>query len=352
MGETAIRVNLQATVELISPLHVGSGAGPLLSDYDFAAQRGVVWVMDQARLLERYTDEELRHGTPEIRLSMRLRPEEYAGCAAYSLPSQGDPGGQILPCIKTVEGRPYLPGSSLKGALRTVIAWEAARTGEGPKPEQMGRSAKYAASTWERSVFGRSPNLDLMRALLVDDTGPAPLESLELATVSVYSLRGEALESKGPGYRFSVEALKPGTRLNCRVGIGRGLFSEPSLGMAERRGWIEQICALGRARAAELIEAEVEFYSGCRLQPLTRFYRQLSDRLATLGENQTVLQLSWGAGWRAKTLGRALSDGEGFAGVRGSYGLGRPGAPFPKSRRLVERGGVPSEPMGWAEVTL
>lgn len=352
MVESPLRTNRRASLELLSPLHVGSGAAPLLSDYDFTAHRGEVWVMDQTRLQDRYSDEELRHGIPEIRLSMRLKPEEYPEYAAYSLPAMGAPGNEILPCIKQVDGRPYLPGSSLKGALRTVIGWAAARDGRAPAVDRMDRSAKYAAGPWERGVFGPSPNLDIMRALLVDDTGAMPLDTLELATVSVYSLRGPELQSKGPGYRFSIEALKPGSILSCRIGVAEGTLSHPALRMAEKRHWIDGICGLGRERAAELIGAEIKFYADCRMQQLSQFYQRLLQVLEGLEENQLLVQMSWGTGWNAKTLGSALSGDQGFPDVRDRYRLGRPGAPFPKSRRLVERGGIPTEPMGWVKVTL
>lgn len=353
MAEITLRTNRQATLEMISPLHVGSGAGPLLADYDFALERGTAWVMDPGKLLDRYDDEELRHGVPEVRLSKRLRPEEYPSCAAYSLSAPGTVGNEILPCIKDAQMHPYVPGSSLKGALRTVVAW-AASSGGGrvPGPPDLGDNPKYAAGRWERRVFGQSPNYDLMRTLLVDDTAPVPAENMELALVSVYSLRGEELAPKGPGYRFSAEVLRPGTRLTCRIGVAEELFSRPSLRMEEGRRWIDGLSRFARERASELIADEKAFFARCRMRPLQQFYERLEQRLAGLGDNQFLLQMSWGSGWTAKTLGRSLSEADSFGDVRARYHLGWPGAPFPKSRRLVERGGVACEPLGWVEVTL
>lgn len=353
MAERRLRRNIQATVQVISPLHIGAGTGPLRADLDFVAERGTVWVMDPARLLERFTDEELRHGIPEIRLSRRLKPGEYQECAAYSLSAPGNVGGEILPCIKDVEGRPYLPGSSLKGAFRTVIAWAAARENRyEPKGPELERSAKYAASRWERRVFGRSPNYDLMRSLLVDDSAPLPPERLELDQVSVYTLRGSEMARKGAGFVFSVEALRPGTRLSCRVGISEAVLSQQALGLSEKRGWIESLCDLGRNRAAELIGAEQAFYRQHRVIPMIQFYDRLERMASDLAENQFLLQVAWGSGWSAKTLGSALTRSGLLDEASGNYRLGRPGAAFPKSRRLVERGGAPAEPLGWVRVTL
>lgn len=353
MSERPLRSNRIATLEVLSPLHVGAGSEPLVADYDFAVERGVVWVMDPRKLLEGYDEEELRHGIPEVRLSKRLGPEGYRACAAYSLPVSGEVGNEIVPCIKDVEGRAYLPGSSIKGALRSAVAWAAAREGgRAPTAGELDRRAEDAGSRWERRVFGRDPNHDLMRALLVGDSGPVGVDRLGLSTVSIYSLRGGQLQPKGSGLRLSVETLAPGTQLTFEVGLDRYTLAHPELGLAEKRGWLERLASICRKRAMELIAAEKAFYASHGPRPLLQFYQRLEDRAAGLGENRFLLQMAWGTGWGAKTLGAALTEGELFGELRYRYRLGQPGAPFPKSRRLVERGGAAVEPLGWVEVTL
>lgn len=353
MADEQLRANRQATIEVLSPLHVGGGEGNLRLDFDFAFERGVVWVMDQEKVAERLTDEQLRHGVPDVRLSRILRPKDYPSCTAYSLGVAGTVASEIVPFIKDVWGHPYLPGSSVKGALRTCVAWAAAREGGGGVvPGQLGPNPKYAGSGWERGVFGASPNYDLMRSLLVDDAGSVPLEQMELASVSIYSLRGADLQPKGQGFRFSVEVLRSGTQLECRIGIDRYALSHPALRFSERGAWIDGLQQLCRVRASQLIAEEKAFYSRCRVRPLQQFYERLERVASDLGPGQFLLQMAWGTGWKAKTLGPALSEAPFFDEIRDRYRLGRPRAPFPKSRRVVERGGTPSEPLGWVKVTL
>jgi len=343
----------EATLELISPLHVGSGSSPLVENYDFAVENGLVWVMDHRKLLDLYDEEELRHGIPDVRLSARLGPGRYRDFAAYSLQARGAVGGQILPVIKNAAGLPYLPGSTLKGALRTVVAWGVADSEQQlPRLDDLESNPKYAARRWERGVFGSSPNFDLMRALVVQDSAAVGAEQLELATVSIYSLQGSKLVSKGEGYRFSVEALKPGTRLACRINLDRHLLSHPRLGFSSKADLLEGLAARGRERARRLIDQERDFFKSCQIRPLQQFYDRLADRAAGLGENSFLLQVAWGTGWAAKTLGDRLAEAGYLQELRTRYGLGRAAAPFPKSRRLVERGGAAVEPMGWLEVTL
>ena len=248
---------------------------------------------------------------------------------------------------------PYLPGSSVKGALRTVVAWSASlEKGLAPTGQELGRSSKYAASQWERRVFGRDPNHDLMRALLVDDSPPVDIERLQLTQVAVYSVKGAELAKKGPGFAFSVEALKPGTAVACRLGISDELLSHPALGLGRGRGWIAGLCKLGREMAKETIAREQGFYRQYRMHALTQFYARLEGIASDLAENQMLLQMAWGSGWGAKAISKGLGEGELLPEVRQRYRLGRFGAIFPKSRRLVERGGAAAEPLGWVKVTL
>ena len=348
MVEISLRRNLKATIQVVSPLHVGAGNGHLVNDLDFISDRGTVWVIDREKLLERFTDEELRYGIPESACS-NLKPGEYEEYAAYSLSPKC--GRRDRPYIKDVEGEPTCPVAPERGSPHRDRLGSGRESSYEPKSADLERSAKRAASRWEKRVFGLSPNYDLMRSLLVDDSDPLPPGSLELDQVSIYTIRGSVLESWGANL-FSVEALRPGSVLSCRVGISDSLLSQPALGLSEKRRWIDKLCSLGRERAAELISAEKAFYQQHRLIPLSRFYDQL-ERLSTdLAENQFLLQLSWGTGWSAKTVGSALTGSGLLEKIRSVYRLGRPGSTFPRSRRLVERGGAPSEPLGWVRVTV
>ena len=58
-------------------------------------------------------------------------PEELGAdspCVLYRL--RGTPRGEeVLAQTKNAWRQPHIPGSSLKGAIRTVLLWEAVRTG-------------------------------------------------------------------------------------------------------------------------------------------------------------------------------------------------------------------------------
>src|SRR5690606_18415556 len=102
-------------------------------------------------------------------------------------PRSSAEGAQVREQVKDAYDRPYLPGSSLKGALRTVLAWSIWRERKlQPDARQLQRRRAWAASSYEKAIFGRSPNHDLLRALQVSDSQPLDAAALMIANVRVH----------------------------------------------------------------------------------------------------------------------------------------------------------------------
>ena len=118
------------TVSVLTPLHIGTGR-ELLHQYDYAIHGGRTWRLNESALLDAQDVEdpalvEKLARTPPAQL---LRSQDYrpdSGLFRYVLrgtPRSEAEGAQLREQIKDVFDRPYLPGSSLKGALRTALAW-------------------------------------------------------------------------------------------------------------------------------------------------------------------------------------------------------------------------------------
>src|SRR5581483_1965507 len=146
-------------LEVLSPLHVGAGGPPLLDGYDYVASREKVWVLDLDRVLDHVPDERLlgQIDAPPVRL---VPATVLPDCARYTMPLRGGVGPtEIIPCTRDAADRPYLPGSSLKGALRTALAWSLAGQESGAAlAQEAAPNPKYAAAPIERRLFGPNPN--------------------------------------------------------------------------------------------------------------------------------------------------------------------------------------------------
>lgn len=350
---TELAYQARVTIWTLSPVHVGDGRGVLTEDVDFVRHRGRLYLIDLAKLWERLGDQELAHWNQlSFRLSALLQPAEYPACAAatYSVPEHLESGTGLIHPLTDAEGRPYLPGSSLKGAIRTALL----RATGGPFDlATLEPSKSWAAQPIERRHFGKNPNFDLLRTLRIADSAPVDASRLKAVVVATYSLRGSRLEPKGPGYRLNVVALPARERLETTLSLDRWTLGQTKLDFGSRARWLDELAARCQQAATALIDAERRFFDEVGPAAIARFYADLTRYGAGLDQRSFLLPIGWGTGWMGKTLAMAIRDQPGFEKVRAEFKLGRLGAPFPKSRRLVEEApNRPRVPPGWVQVTI
>ncbi len=356
---------IQVTVETLTPLHIGTGE-KLLRDFDYVARNGRTYRLDLGRLVET-----LYVRDPQIRsLLLRRPPGEFLkaddlreGSPFVRYVLAGEPqGNEFREQIKDAQDRVYLPGSSLKGALRTVLAWHGWQqlSDQDRNLEKLTageRQAKFAARKLEQHIFGGNPNRDLLRALRISDSAslPGPGEGLRLEVVKVWTPRG-------PGVPISVEAVPEGVRFSMEASLDLSLFSEWASQNSDfplkHRDWLESLGQLAAKRAVERLKEEQGWWQQ-QLQQGTNPYDWVQQRIYTkLGPQNRgfPLQLGFGTGWAGTTIGAPLKQAPGFSKVYERFQLSK--APrgakakvedFPTSRRVVVRGSQ-LLPLGWVWV--
>ena len=349
-------------IEVLSPVHVGSGE--VLTRFDYVWEDGWLYVLSLDRILAhpRVRAEELaalmERGDFDWGDYLRGRGIKLPDVARYRARCTRDPAkvlrrGDVREHIKDPRFRPYIPGSSIKGAIRTALAWAMISFGGySILMRDIGYNPRYAARALEAILFGSDPNHDLLRALRISDSEPLPsAEQIVVMPSTTYSLRDGILKPN-TRLRIFVEALPIGTSMEGRWIIDKLLISDEVakvLGLDQRRDWLKHTAEYCRHFAAKLIEGEIQFYAG---QPsIRRFYHQLTQRLDAMEDNAFLAQIAWGTGWKAKTLGIALGP-DLLQEIRRRFRLGKRGMIFPKTRRLV--GDVQNAllPFGWVSVRL
>ena len=359
--------HFELEITVLSPLHVGSGR-ELLRGYDFVAHQGRTWRIDEDALLEAalgggaFDDALMRRPAAEL-----LRSEDFEpGSGLFRYVIEGTPharseGSQVVEQVKDAFDRPYLPGSSLKGALRTVLAWGMYDAEERqPDLGRLKRRRSWAAQPLEQALFGRDPNHDWLRALRVRDSAPLPAdEHLALQGVRIYPTAGRG----GPGLDVDVEAVKRGAVFRAQLTLESYGFESGQaarLGWRGKRRWVKQLPLLGKRHAQQRLLIEANYFRDHNGPPgASRFYYEMIERLAGLPQDTFLVQVGWGAGWESKTLGSGMvrqHDAQ-FERLVSQYRMTkerdrRPGDPFPRSRHLALVGGRPALPMGWVEVRV
>jgi len=362
-------------ITLLTPLHIGSGR-ELLHRYDYAIHEGRTWRLDEGAILAMQETEDPAWTaqlarTPPADL---LRPDDFRADAPYfryvvrGVPRSAAEGIQVREQLKDPYDRPYLPGSSLKGALRTALAWYGWEVlGLRPDRNRLKPNPRFAAQNYERHIFGKSPNHDLLRALQVGDSEPVGADRLILVNARVLHRSG-AMASP-----IELEALAPETVLRLQIKLDEALFSA----WAQQRGltlrgreWLEHLPQIVQRHTAQRLADEATWFAGVPgAAKVADFYRRLGQ--ARLPAHRFLIQVGWGTGWDDKTFGSHLrADDRFMEGIlaprrRGGYGLARGrrrrGDPFPKSRRVLVRvvrgaGGrvheEPAAPLGWLVVEM
>ena len=278
-------------------------------------------------------------GTPRV-------PGADEWCAAIArLPRR--PDGAIL-----------LPGSGLKGALRSILAYALVLADE-PSAQELARlpidpRAQYAARALERRTLaprapgGVTPNYDAGRLLIVRD---APLDPAIRARITPFGLLGQRgwrpfVGEGRAGGATVVEALPPGVTIRSSIGLDTYLLERWGQTFGPLRGVLTPdlapLLAAGRAFAAQQLAEDARFFADGRGTVAARQVAAWQERLAALPANATLLRLGWGTGQLSKTPFRALLNR-----------LRPADYPLPRSRRLAADGsGNPALPFGWVVCTV
>lgn len=364
-------------VEVLSPIHIGCGR-MLKRDLDYVVQRGRTYRLNEQAVFDEYWPEDLSKqnqmlglkpadmlGNVDLAKSDRLVLYSYEGVPAM---------GEVNEHIKDVYGRAYIPGSSLKGALRTLLMrtmiegvkqQALTRADIGDPPREAGRpdrAAKAAAEKLERRYAGPDPNHSLFRGLHVSDTSAVEPAQLRLRRIQMR-----------PELDIDVEAIAIGTTLDATLRIdrytlltlGETLGFEPTLART--------VVAFGRAAnftAATRVERELQYHFARNESQAANFYGALRSMLKEpdFDKRAFLLQVGFATGWAAKTLlGGVPVENPLIAQVVNEFELNKggkrgrsrdevaemqPGDAFPKARHLAHVNGAPALPMGWLKVSF
>lgn len=392
-------------ITLLTPLHVGDGSSHFL-DQDYIVNGRNIEILDLDDLLEHLEDNPgaiNEMGRGQFSLSKFIRDYKLSVTPRYVFANVTTKPKDIRRFLKNAHGQVYIPGSSLKGALRTaLLQLTLERFHSYQDFFYLSKQVKAYKSSDPHQSSDPDPHYDFLRPLHVSDSeGLAPMEGLSLAEVKFFNLQAAdtpgwkdfASKRTGPDFRQAtglfVEALKTGTKVHVQIGLDEFLLSESGSKAANlpRDNALlnfQTMAQVMNQHAFKLATAEKAFFAkhGDATAGATDFYRKLLTLCTTPAEDGFYLRMAWGSGWRGMT-GNWLS-GQELEKVRKEANLGKNFCPecntqlranpksgfyrcrecqkkfpttqlaisdiFPKSRRLAMQDGVPALPLGWVYV--
>jgi CRISPR-associated protein Csm5 len=376
---------MEYKVTALTPLLVGDGQE--LSPIDYMVWKDQVNVLDQARIfrllargprLEGYLTQ-LRKATKldfaswggfAQNFSQRRIPFENA--AATSIWNVSPTESLFIPTFASDHRGPYLPASSIKGALRTGLVYSRFSTStidriagslDGDRvPRRVGEAAENAAGASQVKIVS------------VADSEPVPTSAFKVYLTRVASI--DTRQSSGPQLVWKVAGR--GSVPAGRVGDSTPVFAEMAVpGTAftgawdERKflenpelsralGWrsvpgLEAILKASNDYAAAQLALHARYAEVTGLQALGETVRRLERELesARAQPNTCLLSLGWGSGFLSKS-GFLDTDNEAFRKIlRAVPAIGRSireGVVFPKTRRLIFTGERPASLPGWTRL--
>ncbi len=355
---------IPCTVETLTPLHIGSGA-VLTNEFDFVKNGFSVSIVRQSDLLKYLEENEEEFEN--------FQNNNFKLSALKSLPQEKRKyyfnviGNEIREFERDGFGVPYIPGSSIKGALRSVLLNHFIDSLDREKLNELlllGRKREFAAKFLLQKIFGKNPNSDFMRTIEVFDAHFDEYD-IDLYNAYVLSLNGSNdFGWKNLRKRFNAKNIKNATPIvaeyiNPRTKTNFSLkFDKFVLSNIEYPNSISSLYELAEITnnyAKKYLEEEREFFVKINSRKkLDSVIKQIEELVSSIpsDNNSMLLKIGWGGGWKAMT-GNYIEDEALLNNVRQKFKLGKKGFDiFPKTRRIIFDEDVPKYLSGWVKITF
>jgi CRISPR-associated protein Csm5 len=276
-------------------------------------------------------------------------------------------------------GNPYIPGSSIKGAIRTAFLYNILRKDKNHVKKEMEKLISEAknASFHDRKFIEkklRNPfflsepftgkcdrandaQKDLFRFLTVQDFFPSE-DCMSLNLVDTYSMYSYK------GYKTVYETINKGTLLEGNINVNKDIFHEKFKYIIS---WdnaslmdIKKLFQMINFFTLDILDHEIWFFENLKgVYPVKvrEFYKDFIEEVGDAKNNTAYLSIGQGSGWHKMTVGLLLKeflDDEDFIELRDILNLAKHRLAFeyPKSRKLImEKPGEGVLPVGWLKIT-
>jgi len=362
-------MNLQ--IEILTPVSVGSGE--VLSPYsDYVYDKGYVYYLDHDSLLEqinkrpngqRLIDEfvnvvkgQAKSNDPDkIKLKGFLERNglDYKKYCYWKLPASEEVREQVQLHVKSA-GQPYIPGSSLKGAIRTALLTHLLFLDNEDKfikyineEKEKSRSFSYIG----QDIFGKFGD-DSLKYLQVSDSRPFNQEDMKIVKFYKFNLKNKKLDipivkevlSQGVS-TISIKISEPKEELNK---LNRKLSS---LLFERNEAVLLEIINEYTNKNIEIELEQLQKFKSAETAEIEKFYRSLLESLKSADKKkEAYLRIGSGKTYYNNTIAQKLSVQNIERIVKNNFKKANPKA-FPLTRTVVLEGGRREVP-GWIKISM
>jgi CRISPR-associated protein Csm5 len=268
----------------------------------------------------------------------------------------------FIPTFAESPSGPYVPGTAIKGALRTGAVFdrwsEKTMADLAQRLAQEDRAPRNPASKAEDAVLGGAGS-SRMRRIAAADSSP-----ITHAPMKVYLLRVSTLIARGPKLELGWKSAR-GTVDARKLEDATPIFAEMATpGTAFDGAWRERsqndrvkLFQASNKYASELIERHKQYAASANLPYLAATMNALAARAGEIGDRGDIclLSIGWGGGLLGKS-GYLNTQDEAFRGILRNVPLFQraiqTGLPFPKTRRVIFQQGYAASLPGWVMLEI
>lgn len=284
---------------------------------------------------------------------------------------------EVVPFVKSA-GRFYIPGSSLKGAIRSFVTkalkkdlikhYEDALT---PKDKV---DPQHLSSNAEKEIFSSSYESPF-RYLKISDSNFITPDEAAVYEIKVMNICGSNVkwfagikngisnnvDNPEKSNSTIAEGVKPGVKVFGNIKVEKDFVdgNEVVSGLKDKIG--TKVLAASpsgflagvlRPVAKDYIQREINFYSKYNQAQIVSEYQKLLNILNSLEENQFLIQIGFSTGYLSKTVGIFFTKTH-FDKLKKVGGFSRIYSElFPKTRRIIFKNGQVWTVPGWIKVTI
>lgn len=369
--ESVSKEIFEVEYEIITPTHIGNGQKLPKTELGYFPSKGIIRRINIDKFFEAIPAHKIGELSKTIRIakndyfnnilkSEKLTPENLQGDydLTFLYPYHEDEINKIREFnthIKTPFFNPYIPGSSLKGWLRTAILFfylkrlkEAKNKLEdfNKKLDHLPRGGKKLyyekrdmRKILEDDIFGSDPREDIFRFITLTDTNPVSPEHLQLGLINIFhpTIKGRTMIFEPLGFSIFAELLNIGTKFTGKVILNKDLkkykheylhsntksakireFILNDLIAHNREDLTQKICDLNNHFSKNIINFNYGYLTKLReeiessqLDHLITYYK---NKILPLykhikeSRNQFLIRLGFSTEWTSKTVGIRILD--------------------------------------------
>lgn len=306
----------------LAPVFIGSGQSCSKKEYILDTRKGLIYFPDLLQLIGLLKQRGLLPHYEAFLLDQRasdflkflqenqINETDYSKFIVYTINAseavRDENFREVLTFIKDSSGQPFVPGSSLKGAIRTALAATILKAGDKDRNWRLVEQAddniqprrylKRETDQLERRIFQKldyrdrdgnliaNPVNDFMRGIRISDSSPIAFENLVLA--GKYDRRPDGTFNSLPIYR---ECLAPGTEVVMTMTLDLPMLKKAGLNL-------------------DGIRDALHYFADQHYANFEQYFAESPDDADTTAREGVDVILGGGAGYVSKTILYNITD--------------------------------------------